>query len=66
MTERYVLVIRADRSVRVARKPRLGADEVGVRLSITFPEGWGRIVGNVEITAPEFKPEVRYEIETPT
>lgn len=64
--QRYVLVIRADRTVRVARKPRLRADEVGIAVDITYPEGWGTIVGNVDVTAPDFLPEVRFELTEPT
>jgi len=59
-TYRYILVIRADRSVRIARKPRFGPDEVGVRINITFPGGWGTTVGEIDITAPDFQPTIEY------
>jgi hypothetical protein len=58
MVYSYILVIRADRSVRVARKPRLAQDEIGIRLKIAFPEGWGTIIDTIEITAPDFQPAV--------
>ena len=60
-TERYTLVIKADRTVRIARRPRIGADEVGVRVNITFPQGWGQTIGSIDITAPDFMPEIKYE-----
>jgi hypothetical protein len=56
-----ILVIRADRTTRVARKPRLAADEIGVRINLAFPDNWGKVVGDIDITVPDFTPEVRYE-----
>jgi hypothetical protein len=70
MEQVYFLVIKADRSMRIAKKPRLGPDEVAVKVKVKFPEGWGTTIGTIDITAPEFHPEVRYEqvqdAETPT
>ena len=57
----YYLVIRADRTMRVAKKPRLQADEVAIRINVKFPEGWGHVIANLDITAPDFTPEVKYE-----
>jgi hypothetical protein len=59
-TANYILVIGADRSVRVGKKPRLAWDEVGVRIAINFPEGWGKVIGNITVDAPEFDPNVTY------
>ena len=60
MKPRYFLVIMAAARA-VAKKPRLGADEVAVAINIEFPSGWGTTIGTVDITAPDFHPEVRYE-----
>lgn len=58
MTSRRVtLVIRADGAVRVARRPRIGPDEVGVHVFINFPDGWGKVVGQFEVDVPK-PPEV--------
>lgn len=65
-TERHLLVIRADRSIRIAKRPRLAADEVAIPLNITFPDHWGRVLTeHIDITVPDFAPEVVHEIETP-
>ena len=61
MKQRYVLVVNAKRQVRVVKKPRLAADEVGVNIVIEFPDSWGKTIGTVDIVAPEFLPEVKYE-----
>jgi hypothetical protein len=61
MVDTVILVIRADRSVRVARKPRLGPDEVGVRVNLAFPSNWGKVIGAIDVVVPDFAPEVRYE-----
>jgi hypothetical protein len=48
------LVVRANGEVRVTkRRPTLAADEVGMALNITMPDGWGRVVGSVDVTMPE-------------
>ena len=62
-TFKYVLVVRTDRTVRVARRPHLAIDEVGIDIYITFPGGWGQTVGRVNITAPEFTPTIEYREE---
>ena len=61
MADRYFLVIKADRSMRVAKRPRLSADEIAVQINLTFPKDWGKVVGNIDITVPDFAPEVKYE-----
>ena len=60
MAERIFLVIRADRSMRFAKKPRLAWDEIAVGINVTFPEGWGKVIGNIDITAPDFDPTIEY------
>jgi hypothetical protein len=57
--ETYWLVIRADRSARIVRRPRrLAIDEISIRLKVTFPDGWGTIVDTLDIDAPAFRPEI--------
>jgi hypothetical protein len=55
-TERVYLVIGADRSVRAARKPRIGLDEVAIAINLTFPNTWGRAVATLNIDVPDFAP----------
>lgn len=52
------LVIGADRSVRAVKRPRLGADEVAVKVNLRFPDTWGTVVGEIDITVPDFAPTV--------
>jgi hypothetical protein len=57
MRESIYLVIRADRSVRAARRPRLAGDEVAIRINLTFPDSWGKVLPDeVTITVPDFAP----------
>jgi hypothetical protein len=62
-TVRYLLVIRADQSVRIGKRPRIYADEIAIPIWLTFPDQWGRVLTDspVEVTVPDFAPEVRYE-----
>ena len=56
------LVIRADKTIRVAKRPRVAADEIAVKILLTFPDGWGRVLADsIKINVPDFAPEVRYE-----
>lgn len=56
---RVYLVIGADKSVRVAKRPRIQADEIAVAINLTFPDTWGRIVSpTVDLTVPDFMPTV--------
>ena len=57
MRESVYLVIRADRSVRAARRPRLNKDEVAIRINLVFPDTWGKVLPEqVTITVPDFAP----------
>lgn len=47
------LVVRADGEIRVAKRPRVGTDEIAVRLNLTFPEGWGSVTNEINIEMPE-------------
>lgn len=60
MKLRYLLVIRSDRSVRIAKRPRLHYDEVAIPLDLIFPETWGRVLTDqrITVTVPDFVPEV--------
>jgi hypothetical protein len=56
------LVIKADRSIRVAKRPRIQADEIAIRVNLNFPEGWGKVLTDpIDINVPDFTPEVKYE-----
>lgn len=67
-TKRFVLVVRADQTVRIVQRPRLAADEVGIPLVLDFPRNWGRMLTDKQITikVPDFSPEVIQEIEAPS
>lgn len=52
-TETAYLVVRSDREMRIVRRPRLAPDEVAIRLSINFPDSWGRVIGDLEINLPD-------------
>jgi len=59
MADIRYLVIRADRSMRVAKRPRVAVDEVAIRLRVNFPPNWGRVLeGEVVVDVPDFTPEV--------
>ena len=59
-SQRYFLVIKSDRDVRIAKKPRLAWDEVAVQIDVEFPEQWGKVIGNIRVDAPEFDPTITY------
>lgn len=63
-SKRYLLVIRADQSVRIAQRPHLQADEIAIPINLTFPTNWGRVLRDqqIDINVPDFTPEVKYEI----
>ena len=52
-TIRRYLVVRADGSIRLAQRPKLGTDEVAIRLDINIPPGWGKVaVGAFTVDMP--------------
>ncbi len=53
MIKTVYLVVRADGDVRVAKRPRIAADEVAMKLNVTIPDGWGRVVGSLDVVVPE-------------
>lgn len=63
MIEKYLLVISADRKVRVAKRPRIFADEIAIPITLHYPTNWGRVLTDQAITieVPDFTPEVKYE-----
>jgi len=64
MADIRYLVIRADRSMRVAKRPRVAVDEIAIRLKVNFPRNWGRVLeGDIEIDVPDFTPEVSVDAE---
>lgn len=66
MQEKYLLVISADRKVRIAKRPRVYADEVAIPIYLDYPPNWGRTLTDQAITIkiPDFTPEVSQEIGT--
>lgn len=66
MKEVVYLVVRADRTYRVAKKPRTTLDEVCVKINLTFPDSWGRTVAEVDLTMPEMVPHVDVEVIPPS
>jgi hypothetical protein len=61
--EKYLLVISADRKVRIARRPRIFADEIAIPIVMSYPSHWSRVLTDQTITieVPDFTPEVKYE-----
>lgn len=55
------LVIRADRIMRIAKRPRLSWDETAIKLNVVFPDGWGKVSGELNLTLPEFTPTIEAE-----
>ena len=55
---RVYLVIGADRSVRVAKRPRLALNEVAVEVNLRFPDTWGSIISTASVNVPDFAPTV--------
>jgi hypothetical protein len=47
------VVVRSDGEIRVAKRPRLNADEIAIALTLHFPDGWGRVTQNFTIEMPE-------------
>lgn len=64
-TEKYLLVVSATHKVRIAKRPRLYADEIAIPVYLNFPKHWGRVLTDeaIEINIPDFTPEVIHEIE---
>ena len=63
MIDKVYLVIGADRKVRVARRPQIRVDEIAIAINLTFPDTWGRVVSSIDITVPDFTPDV--EVDEP-
>lgn len=53
------LVIRSDRTCRIAKKPRIAADEVAIPVDLLFPKAWGTVLDQrITLHVPDFAPEV--------
>lgn len=67
MTTRIAyLVVRPDMSLRISARPRIAPNEVRVKLTLKFPDSWGREVGAITIDMPDCPPEVSFEpVEEP-
>lgn len=52
MNKSLYVVIKNDGSARVAQKPRIGPDEVAIRLNISWPSGWGEVVKELDVQMP--------------
>lgn len=62
MIKTVYLVIGADKRVRAAVRPRLGADEIAVTVRLRFPDNWGRVQsGVIDIVVPDFAPTAMAE-----
>lgn len=62
MKQTMYLVIRSDRSCRIAKKPRLAADEVAIPVDLIFPSSWGSVLNErITLTVPDFAPEVVHQ-----
>jgi hypothetical protein len=55
------VVIGADRSVRVAKRPRLQESEVAVAINLTFPNSGGNVIKTVDVDVPDWAPTVEVE-----
>lgn len=66
-TEKYLLVVSADRKVRIAKRPRVYADEIAIPVVLEYPAHWGRVLSDqsIHIKVPDFTPEVIHEIKDP-
>ena len=54
-TKRAFLVVRANGDMRVMKRwPRLDDDEVAFRLVVRFPDGGGRVIGDIELDVPDY------------
>lgn len=53
-TSNHYLILRADGEARLTKRfPRqIGADEVAVRVKVTWPESWGRMIKTIEVGMP--------------
>jgi hypothetical protein len=61
--EKYLLVISADRKVRISKRPRVFADEIAIPVVLEYPPNWGRVLRDQSITikVPDFTPEVIHD-----
>lgn len=60
VTQRIFLVINADKSVRVAKRPQIRIDEIAFTITLRFPDNWGRVQLDADfvIDVPDFTPAV--------
>ena len=49
-TEKYLLVISADRKVRISKRPRIFADEIAIPVVLEYPPNWGRVLKDEALT----------------
>lgn len=60
-TQTVYLVVRSDGDVRVAKRPRVAADEIAVAINLTFSDGWGQITHAIDVQMPD--PPLASEVE---
>lgn len=62
-TEKYLLVISADRKVRISKRPRIFSDEIAIPVVLEYPNTWGRVLRDelITIKVPDFTPEVVHD-----
>ena len=59
------LVVRSDGSTRtVHRRPKLSMDEFAFTYTVTLPDAWGRVIGDINIEVPEtVVPDITVEVD---
>lgn len=59
------LVIGADQSVRASKRPQIKRHEIAIKVNLTFPDTWGRVVPGREINidVPDFTPTIEQQGE---
>lgn len=62
MKQTMFLVIRSDRTCRVAKKPRIAGDEIAIPVDLHFPDTWGHVLDErITLHVPDFVPEVVHQ-----
>ena len=50
----HYLVLRSDGQARVTKRlPRLCHDEVAVKVNVLWPDGWGRVIKELNLEMPD-------------
>lgn len=58
------LIVTAGGDARVVtRQPQLAVDEFAYRLTISIPDTWGSVLGEISLTLPDVVPTVEVDEE---